>query len=347
LAIQLNLTKNGSRPGGINPVRRREFITLMGGAIAMWPSVVGSQQPERIRRVAVLTPFSEEDGIERDDVVAFTQDFQRLGWEEGRNFHLEYRAAGRDAQRLRSAAANLLRSQPEIILVMSSAALRAVLAETDTIPIVFVGITAPVGQGFVTNLAHPGGNVTGFSVFAYSIGSKWLQLLKDVSPGLRHVAVMFDRETTPGSWLPLIKSIAAASGLELNETAVRDDTEIDNAIYTLKTASDGGMIVLPSSFTMAHRRRIIDFAARYRLPAVYWDSRFVKNGGLISYASNLDEQVRHGAAYVDRILKGEKPGDLPVQETTKFDLAINLKTAKAIGLQMPPTLLAIADEVIE
>ena len=328
-------------------MRRREFIILMGGAIATCPSVVGSQQAERIRRVAVLTPFTEEDGIERDDVVAFTQVFQGLGWKESQNFHLEYRAAGRDAQRLQSAAADLVRLKPEVILVMSSAALRAVLANTDTIPIVFVGVTAPLGQGFVANLAHPGGNITGFSVFAYSIGSKWLQLLRDVSPGLRHVALMFDRETTPGTWLPLIKSVASVSGLEVNEAAVRDDKEIDGAIYTLKTPSNGGVIVLPSAFTMAHRQRIIDFAARYRLPAVYWDSRLVKNGGLMSYASNLDEQVRHGAAYVDRILKGEKPGDLPVLETTKFDLAINLKTAKAIGLQMPPSLLRRADKIIE
>jgi ABC-type uncharacterized transport system substrate-binding protein len=328
-------------------MRRREFITLTGAVMATWPSVVGSQQAGRIRRVGVLTPFTEQDGIERDDVVAFTQDFQRLGWEEGQNFHLEYRAAGLDAQRLHAAAADLVRLKPEVILVMSSAALRSVQANTDTIPIVFVGVTAPVGQGFVTNPAHPGGNITGFTVFAYSIASKWLQLLMEISPGLRHVALMFDRETTPGSWLPLIKSVASVSGLEVNEAAVSDDNEIDGAIAALKTASNGGVIVLPSSFTMAHRQRIIDFAARYRLPAVYWDSRFVKNGGLVSYASNLDEQVRHGAAYVDRILKGEKPGDLPVQETTKFDLVINLRTAKMIGLQMPPSLLARADEVIE
>ena len=325
---------------------RREFITLTGVAMATWPPVVRAQE-ERIRRVGVLTPFTDQDGIERDDVVAFTQDFQRLGWQEGQNFHLEYRAVGPNVQRLQSAAADLVHLNPEVILVVSSAALRAVQANTDTIPIVFVGVTAPVGQGFVTNLAHPGGNITGFTVFAYSIGSKWLELLKDASPGLRHVAVMFDRETTPGSWLPLIKSVASVSGLEVNEVAVSNDNEIDGAIAALKTASNGGVIVLPSSFTMAHRQRIIDFAARYRLPAVYWDSRFVKNGGLMSYASNLDEQVRHGAAYVDRILKGEKPGDLPVQETTKFDLVINLRTAKAIGLQMPPSLLLRADEIIE
>jgi putative ABC transport system substrate-binding protein len=328
-------------------MRRREFIMLMGGALATWPSVVGSQQAKRIRRVGVLTPFTERDGVERDDFVAFTQDFERLGWEEGQNFHLEYRAAGRDAQRLQSGAADLVRLKPEVILVMSSAALRAVQANTDTIPIVFVGVTAPVGQGFVTNLAHPGGNITGFSVFAYSIGSKWLQLLMEVSPGLRQVAVMFDRETTPGSWLPLIRSVAAVLSLEVNEAAVSDDNKIDDAIYALKTAPNGGVIVLPSSFTMAHRQRIVDFAARYRLPAIYWDSRFVRSGGLMSYASNLDEQVRHGVGYVDRILKGEKPGDLPVQETTKFDLAINLNTAKAIGLQMPSSLLRRADEIIE
>ncbi len=326
---------------------RREFITTLAGAVMVsCPPAVHAQQ-DPIRRVGVLTPFTDEDGIERDDVVAFTQVFQRLGWEEGQNFHLEYRAAGRNVQRLRSAAADLVRLKPEVILVMSSAALRAVQANTDTIPIIFVGVTAPVGQGFVTNLVHPGGNITGFTVFAYSIASNWLQLLMEVSPGLRHCAVMFDRETTPGTWLPLIKSVASVLGLEVNVAAVSDDNEIDGAIAALKTASNGGVIVLPSSFTMAHRQRIVDFAARYRLPAIYWDSRFVKSGGLMSYASNLDEQVRHGAMYVDRVLNGEKPGDLPVQETTKFDLVINLKTAKTIGLQMPPTLLARADEVIE
>jgi ABC-type uncharacterized transport system, periplasmic component len=326
-------------------MQRREFITLLGGAAVAWPLPACAQQPERIRRVGVLTP--KPDLLDRDDVAAFTQEFKRLGWEEGRNFHLEYRAVAPDVEQLRSAAADLVGLKPEVILVVSSPVLRVVQVNTDTIPIVFVGVTDPVDRGFVANLEHPGGNITGFASFEFSFGSKWLQLLKEISPHLRHFAVIYHPGTTPGGWLPVIKSAAPVFGLEVNEAAVHDDKEIDGAIDALKTSSDAGVIVLPSSFTMLHRQRIIDFAARYRLPAVYWDSRFVKDGGLMSYAYSLDEEERQGATYVDRILKGEKPGDLPVQETTKFELVINLKTAKALGLTVPPTLLATTNMVIE
>jgi putative ABC transport system substrate-binding protein len=326
-------------------MRRREFITLVGGAAAIWPLTAHAQQPERIRRVGVLTP--KPDLADRDDVAAFTQEFKRLGWEEGRNFHLEYRAVAPDVEQLRSAAADLVGLKPEVILVVSSPVLKVVQVNTDTIPIVFVGVTDPVDGGFVANLAHPGGNITGFASFEFSFGSKWLQLLKEISPRLRHVAVIYHPESTPGGWLPVIKSAALAIGLEMNEAAVNDDDGIDNVIKAIKSSDDAGMIVLPSSFTMVHRQRIINFAARYQLPAVYWDSRFVKDGGLISYAFNLDEEQRQGITYVDRILKGEKPGDLPVQETTKFELVINLKTAKALGLTVSPTLLTRANSVIE
>src|SRR5450631_3982809 len=325
-------------------MHRREFIMLLGGAAA-WPLTARAQQPERIRRVGVLTP--KPDFVDRDDVAAFTQEFKRLGWEEGRNFHLEYRAASPNEDELRSAAADLVGLKPEVILVVSSPLLKVVQVNTDTIPIVFVGVTDPVDGGFVANLAHPGGNITGFASFEFSFGSKWLQLLKEISPRLRHVAVIYHPESTPGGWLPVIKSAALAIGLEMNEAAVNDDDGIDNVIKEIKSSDDAGMIVLPSSFTMLHRQRIINFAARHQLPAVYWDSRFVKDGGLISYAFNLDEEERQGATYVDRILKGEKPGDLPVQETTKFELIINLKTAKALGITMPASLLAVANEVIE
>jgi putative ABC transport system substrate-binding protein len=326
-------------------MERREFISLLGGAVAAWPITARAQQPERIRRVGVLTP--KPDRVDRDDVAAFTQEFKRLGWEEGRNFHLEYRAVAPDVEQLRSAAAELVGLKPEVILVVSSPVLRVVQANTDTIPIVFVGVTDPVNRGFVANLAHPGGNITGFASFEYSIASKWLQLLKEISPRLRHFAVIFDPNTTPGGWLPVIKGAAPAFGLEVNEAAVNNDDDIDGVLGALRTSSDAGVIVLPSSFTMLHRQRIINFAARYRLPAIYWDRRFVKDGGLISYAFSLDEEEREGANYVDRILKGEKPGDLPVQETTKFELVVNLKTAKALSLTVPPTMLSRADEVIE
>ena len=325
-------------------MHRREFIMLLGGAAA-WPLTARAQQPERIRRVGVLTP--KPDFVDRDDVAAFTQEFKRLGWEEGRNFHLEYRAVAPDVEQLRSAAADLVGLKPEVILVVSSPVLRVVQVNTDTIPIVFVGVTDPVDGGFVANLAHPGGNITGFASFEFSFGSKWLQLLKEISPRLRHVAVIYHPESTPGGWLPVIKSAALAIGLEMNEAAVNDDDGIDNVIKAIKSSDDAGMIVLPSSFTMVHRQRIINFAARYQLPAVYWDSRFVKDGGLMSYAFSLDEEERQGVTYVDRILKGEKPGDLPVRETTKYELVINLKTAKALGLTVSPTLLTRANSVIE
>src|SRR5450631_2260665 len=327
-------------------MQRREFITLLGGAAA-WPFAARAQQPERIRRVGLLTPYTKQYFVDRNDVAAFTNEFQRLGWEEGRNFHLEYRAVAPDVEQLRSAAADLVDLKSEVILVVTSSALRATQDTTDTIPIIFVGVTDPVKQGFVANLAHPGGNITGFASFEFSIGSKWLQLLKEISPDLRHFAVIFHPDTTPGGWLPLIKAVAPVLGLEVNEAAVNNDNEIDGAIDALMTSSDAGVIVLPSSFTRLHRQRIIDFAARYQLPAIYWDSRFVKDGGLMSYAFSLDEAERQGATYVDRILKGEKPGDLPVQETTKFELVINLKTAKALGITMLSSLLAIANEVIE
>jgi putative ABC transport system substrate-binding protein len=327
-------------------MRRREFITLLGGAAA-WPLAARAQQPERIRRVGVLTPYTKQYFVDRNDVASFTTEFQRLGWEEGRNFHLEYRGVEPNEEQLRSAAADLVGLKSEVILVVTSPALSAAQVSTDTIPIVFVGVTDPVDQGFIANLAHPGGNVTGFASFEYSIGSKWLHLLKEVSPDIRHFAVIFHPDTTPGGWLPLIKSAAPVVGLEVNEVAVNDDNEIDGAIDALKTTSDAGVIVLPSSFTRLHRKRIIAFSARYQLPAVYWDNRFVKDGGLMSYAYSLDEEEREGATYADRILKGEKPGDLPVQETTKFELVINLKTAKALGITMPASLLATANEVIE
>ena len=325
-------------------MKRREFIALFGGAAA-WPLAARAQQPERIRRVGVLTP--KQKFYDRNDVAAFTNEFQRLGWEEGRNFHLEYRGVAPDEEQLRSAAADLVGLKSEVILVVTLPALRAAQIVTDTIPIVFVGVTHDMTQGFVTNMAHPGGNVTGFTSFEYSIGSKWLQLLKEISPNLRHFALVFNPETTPEGWLPLFKSAAPVFGLEVNEAAVNDLEGIDNILNAIKTHGDAGMIVLPSSFTMLHRQRIIDLAARHQLPAVYWDSRFVKDGGLVSYAFSLDEEERQGATYVDRILKGEKPGDLPVQETTKFELVINLDTANKLGLTILHNLLIRADEVIE
>ncbi len=328
-------------------MRRREFITLIGSVMAAWPLTTRGQEPGLVRRVGVLTPYTTQYFADRNDVAAFTNEFQRLGWEEGRNFHLEYRGVEPDEEQLRSAAADLVDLKSEVILAVTSPALRAAQVNTDTIPIVFVGVTSPIDQGFVANLAHPGGNITGFASFDYSIASKWLQLLKEISPHLRHFALIFDPETTPGGWLPLIKAAAPVFGLEVNEAAVNTDDGIDGLLGVLKTSSDAGVIVLPSSFTRQHRQRIIDFAARYQLPAIYWDRRFVKDGGLISCAYSLDEEERQGATYVDRILKGEKPGNLPVQETKTIELVINLKTAKALGIYMPPSLLATANEVIE
>ena len=299
-------------------MRRRDFITLLCGAALAGPIAARAQQPERMRRVGVLTPFTKQDFVDRDDAVALTREFQRLGWEEGRNFHLEYRGVAPNEEQMHSAAADLVGLKPEVILVLGAPALRAARDNTATIPIVFVGVTDPVQQGFVADLAHPGGKVTGFAVFDSSIASKWLQLLKEVSPNLRHFALIFHPETTPGNWLPLIGSVAPAFGLEVNEAAVNIDNQIDDILDALKTTSDAGVIVLPSSFTMLHRQRIVDFAEHWHLPAVYWDRRFVRVGGLMSYAYSLDAQEREGATYVDRILKGENPGNLPVQEFDKI-----------------------------
>ena len=279
-------------------------------------------------------------------LAAFAQGLQQLGWTVGQNVRVDYRWGHGNADAQRNAS-ELVALGPDVILAHSSGAVTAVLQTTRTIPIVFTLVADPVGGGYVESLAHPGGNVTGFASFEYSIGSEWLRLLKEVSPDIRHFAVIFHPNTTPGGWLPLIKAVAPLLGLEVNEVAVNDDSQIDGAIDALKTSSDAGVIVLPSSFTRLHRQRIIDFAARLQLPAVYWDSRFVKDGGLISYAYSLDEEERQGATYVDRILKGEKAGDLPVQETKKIELVINLKTAKALGLTIPSSVLARADEVIE
>ncbi len=326
-------------------MHRREFITLLGAAAAR-PLATRAQQPERIRRVGVLT--SKQDFLDRNDVAAIRDAFQRLGWAEGQNFHLEYRSVVPNEERLRSAAADLVGLKPEVILVVTSAALRAARDSTDTIPIVFVAVTDPVNQGLVANRAHSGGNVTGFTAFNFSIASTWLKLLREISPKLRHFAVIFDPDTTPGGWLPPLKSAAPVLGLEVNEAAVADDGKIEEIVMdALKTSDDAGLIVLPSPFTMLHRQRILNFAARHLLPAIYWDSRFVKDGGLMSYATVWTKRSEEGATYVDRILKGEKPADLPVQETTKFELVINLKTAEAIGLTVPSTLLTSANEVIE
>jgi putative ABC transport system substrate-binding protein len=327
-------------------IGRRQFISALGTAAA-WPLAARAQQAERIRRVAVLAPYTERDAVGQNDVAVFTRELQRFGWEEGRNLHLEYRAAGPNVERLQSAAADLVSLKPEAMFVVSSAALQAARVSTNTIPIVFVAVTDPVGQGFVASLAHPAGNITGFTNFEFSIGPKWLQLLKEVSPGLRRVAVIFHPETTPTGWLSPIKSAGPALSLEVDEAAVHDDNEIDAAIAALITASDGGVIVLPAVFTLVHRQRIVDLAARHRLPAVYWDRSFVKDGGLMSYADNHDERNRQAAGYVDHILKGEQPADLPVQAPTKYQLVVNLKTAKALGLTISSGVLAIADEVIE
>jgi len=328
-------------------MKRREFITLVAGSAATWPLATRAQQPERIRRVGVLTAFTNQDLVGRDDVATFTQEFQRLGWEEGRNFHLEYRGVAPNSSQLRAAAADLVSLKPEVILVVGAEPLRATQINTDTIPIVFVGVSDAEQRGFVAELGHPGGNVTGFSVSVSSICSTWLQLLKEILPNLRHLVVIYNPETTPGTWLPVVKSVAPLFGLEVNEAAVFNDDIIGGVLDALKTFSDAGVVVLPGFFTMVRRQRIIDFAERYRLPAVYWNSRFVKDGGLMSYTYSMDPLERQAVAYADRILRGEKAGDLPVQEATKFELVINLKTAKTLGLTVRPSLLARADKVIE
>ena len=328
-------------------IGRREFITLLGGAAA-WPVAARAQQGERVRRIGVLTPFAAGDSEGQARLTAFAQGLQQSGWTVGQNLRIDYRWGDGKADTMRKYAAELVALAPDVILASSSAALSPLLEATRTVPIVFAGIGDPVAAGYVESLAQPGGNATGFTVFEYSIGGKWLELLKDIAPRVTRAAVLRQSGIAAGPGLfGAVQALAPSLGVELRPVDVRDAAEIERAVTAFAHGSNGGLIVFGSPGATIHRDLIIALAAKHRLPVVYSASYFVAAGGLISYGPDFLDQHRRAAGYVDRILKGEKPADLPVQAPTKYELVLNLKTAKALGLEVPPTLLARADEVIE
>jgi putative tryptophan/tyrosine transport system substrate-binding protein len=329
-------------------VNRRGFITLIGGAVAAWPLAARAQQRERPRRVGVLTPFAADDAEGQARLTAFAQALQQAGWTLGQNLRLDYRWGDGKPATMRKYAAELIARAPDVVLASSSAALAPLLDATRTIPIVFAGIGDPVAAGYVETLARPGGNATGFTIYEYSIAGKWLELLKEVAPGVTRVAILRDSTIAGGpGQFGTIQALAPSLGMELRPVDVRDAGEIERALAAFAQASGGGMIVIGSPGTTIHRDVIIALAAKHRLPAVYGPRYFADAGGLISYGPDFLDQHRRAAGYVDRILKGEKPADLPVQAPTKYQLVINIKTAKALGLTVPDSLLARADEVIE
>jgi len=329
-------------------MRRREFITLLGGAAAAWPTVAHAQQPTQVRRIGVLMPLAADDREAPTRIAAFHQGLQQLGWVVGRNVRIEYRWGAGDPDRIRKSVAELIELVPDVILAGGSATLGPLLQATRAVPTVFVHVPDPVGAGFVDSLARPGGNATGFAIFEYNISGKWLELLKQIAPAVTQAGVIRDPAISAGigQW-GAIQAMAPSVGVEVIPVNVRDAPEIERAITTFARSSNGGLLVTASALAVRHRDLIVTLAARHKLPAVYWERFFVTGGGLISYGPDVVDQFRRAAGYVDRILKGEQPADLPVQTPTKYELAINLKTAKAFGLEVPPSLLARADEVIE
>jgi putative tryptophan/tyrosine transport system substrate-binding protein len=327
-------------------MRRRDFITLLGGAAATWPLMARAQQPERIRRIGVLMGATENDPENRARLVAFLDGLQQLGWTNGRNVRVDIRAASAD--RRRTYAAELVGLAPDVILASTSASVAALQQATRSVPIVFANVIDPVGAGFVASLAQPGGNATGFTAFEYGISGKWLELLKEIAPHTTRVAVLRDPALAAGiGQFAVIQSMASSSAMELSALDSRDVGEIERAVVAFARKPNGGLVVTASVSALVHRDQIIALATRLRLPNVYPFRYYPSNGGLASYGPDQIDQYKRAAGYVDRILKGEKPADLPVQAPTKYELVINLKTAKALGLEIPPTLLARADEVIE
>ena len=328
-------------------MRRRDFIQgIVAGSVA-WPLAARAQQAAEIRRVGVLMNLSENDPEAQRLVATFREGLAQLGWTDGRNLRIDYRWSGGDVDRIRISAAELVALAPDVILAYGGSVVGPLQQVTRTVPIVFVEVVDPVGAGFVTSLARPGGNATGFSLFDFSISGKWLELLKQISPGITK-AVVVRQPSSPGGGgqLGAIQAVAPSFGVEVTPVGLRDAGEIERAV-TIAHDANGGLIVTVSPLATVHRDLIVSLAARYRVPAVYPLRYFVVSGGLISYGPDRLEPYRRAPGYVDRILKGEKPADLPVQAPTKYELVINLKTARTLGLDLPPTLLARADEVLE
>ena len=330
-------------------MRRREFIALLGGAAAAWPLAARAQQPERMRRIGFLHGLVESDPEAQARIKAFRHGLEALGWAEGRNIQVDYRFARCDAALAQAQAEELVSLVSELLIGLSTPVTAALKQATRTIPIIFALVTDPVGQGFIVSLARPGGNVTGFTFIDYAMVGKWLEMLKEMAPNVRRAAVLFNPETSPyySVFLRELGAVPATLAVELTAAPVRDETEIERAVTALAREPGGGLIAASDPFITARRALIMTLAQRHRLPAVYYFRRFAAEGGLMSYGPEPNDIARRSASFVDRILKGAKPADLPAQAPTKFELIINLKTARSLGLDVPPTLLARADEVIE
>jgi len=328
-------------------MRRREVITLLAGAAA-WPLAAAAQQPERMRRIGVFNSLAADDPEAQARYTAFLQTLQELGWTDRRNVRIETRFGGGDPERIRRFAAELVALNPDVILATGGVTVAPLIQLTRTIPIVFVIVPDPVGAGFVDSLARPGGNATGFLMLEFSLSGKWLELLKQVAPGVARAAILRDHTIPAGmGQFGAIQAVAPSLGVDVTAVNVRDAPEIERSLEAFARSAHGGLVVTASALAAVHRDVIIASAARHKLPAVYYERNYAAAGGLISYGPDFVDEYRRAAGYVDRILKGEKPADLPVQAPTKYELVINLKTAKALGLDVPESLLARADEVIE
>jgi putative tryptophan/tyrosine transport system substrate-binding protein len=335
----------------IDQLKRREFITLLGGAAATWPLAASAQEPSRVRRIGVLMSADEDDPEGKAQLSEFTQELAALGWTDGRNLRMEIRWGGGNVNRARIFAKELVALQPNVILAQGTPVTAALQRETRTIPIVFVVVTDPVGDGFVAGLPHPGGNITGFLTSESAITAKMLELLTEIAPGLKRVAMLFNPDTAPGGGTYYFRDFeAAARSSKVEPIAARahTDTEIETAVTSLGGASGSGLIVMPDFFMFNHVEPIISLVARNKVPAIYpWRFVVARKGALLSYGPDLKDIVRRGAPYVDRILRGAKPADLPVQVPVKFEMALNANTAKTLGLTVPQSLIVRADEVIE
>jgi putative ABC transport system substrate-binding protein len=329
-------------------MKRREFTTLLGGAVAAWPFAARAQQGDRVRRIGVLIGRDENDPVAKTYVSAFTQALAGLGWTDGRNVRMDLRSGGGDINRVRALAHELVGLQPDIILTNGTPATVALQQETRTIPIVFGNVSDPVANGIVARLDRPSGNITGFAVAEAPMGGKWLELLSEIAPRLKRAVIMFNPDTSPVSaYMPSFETAARSLKVEPITRQVHSDAEIETAIVALGRQPGGGLVVMPGAFMVAHRASIISAAARNNVPAVYAQSDYAREGGLLSYGFDLADTWRRAAIYVDRILRGAKPADLPVQFPVKYEMIVNVKTAKALGLSVPPSILLRADEVIE
>jgi putative ABC transport system substrate-binding protein len=331
-------------------MKRREFITLVGGAVTTWPLAVRAQQPARMRRIGILMAYAESDTVYQGYVIAFQEELQKLGWEQGRNIRFNYAWAGSDLESVNRFAKELVALQPDLILSSSTPTTASLLQQTQTIPIIFANIIDPVASGFVASLSRPGGNATGYIILEPSMASKWPELLKEIAPRVNRIAILYNPATTTlfaEAFLKPFKAAAALFEVDAVVAPVKNLSELESVVAAQASEPNAGLIAMPDTFLVGHRVEVTSLAARYRLPALYTYRSFTEVGGLMSYGNDPVVNYRRAATYVDRILKGEKPNELPVQVPVKYELVINLKSAKALGLEVPPTLLARADEVIE